>query len=328
MPSGRPARTSWARSTSRAPRKSAGIAAVSCAPSRRRRSRRWCAQAPPCPRRRLPSSAHRRRRRLFRTAPTGGTPARGRRRSGRWLNWARRNAQSPGPIPHAGPRYRPPARRRPAARPPIARHRRRSPQTPARERTLPLSGPLLEAICLALGHPLLEIVDRCSSAQERLVVQQLLMQRDVGLDALDDHLRQGDAHAGNRLLPRIPVRDDLADQRVVIRWNEIVVIDVGIDPNPRPARRVIGRDSPRRRHESVGVLGVDAAFDRVSVAHNVALSKSESLPRRDANLLLHNIDAGDHLRYRVLHLHPRIHLDEKKLVVLVEKLERTRTTVV
>ena len=88
-----------------------------------------------------------------------------------------------------------------------------------------------------------------------------------------------------------------------------------------------GRITVRRRHEGIGILGIDAAFDRMSVPHDVALSESEALSRRDADLLLHDVDAGDHLGDRVLDLHAGVHLDEEELVVLVQELEGSRTAV-
>ncbi len=42
----------------------------------------------------------------------------------------------------------------------------------------------------------------------------------------------------------------------------------------------------------------------------------------DAELLHHDVDAGDRLGDRVLHLQPRVHLDEIELAVLVEELDR------
>ena len=56
--------------------------------------------------------------------------------------------------------------------------------------------------------------------------------------------------------------------------------------------------------------------------------KRELLARGDADLLLHDVDAGDHLGHRVLDLHARVHLDEVELVVLVQELERARAAVV
>src|SRR5690349_2950544 len=43
-----------------------------------------------------------------------------------------------------------------------------------------------------LGELLLEVVDRGAAAHEPQVVQQLQMQRDVGLDAFDRHFRERD----------------------------------------------------------------------------------------------------------------------------------------
>ena len=95
-----------------------------------------------------------------------------------------------------------------------------------------------------------------------------------------------------------------------------------IDADAGPARRVIRGDAPRRRHERVRILGVDPAFDRVAAAHDVALPERELLAGRDADLLLHDVDAGDHLGHRMLDLDARVHLDEEELVVLVQELER------
>ena len=50
--------------------------------------------------------------------------------------------------------------------------------------------------------------------------------------------------------------------------------------------------------------------------------KRSFVPGGDADLLLHDVDAGDELGHRVLDLHARVHLDEVELVVLVQELER------
>ena len=133
---------------------------------------------------------------------------------------------------------------------------------------------------LALGEPLLEIVDRRAAAQERVVEQELLVQRDVRLDAAHHHLGQRDAHPRDRLLARVAVRDDLADHRVVVRRHEVVGVRVRVDADARAARRVPRRDAARRRHERPRVLGVDAAFDRVAALDDVALAEAQLLARR------------------------------------------------
>ena len=45
-------------------------------------------------------------------------------------------------------------------------------------------------------------------------------------------------------------------------------------------------------------------------------------PAAIADLLLHDVDAGDQFGHRVLDLDARVHLDEVELAVLVQELER------
>ena len=54
---------------------------------------------------------------------------------------------------------------------------------------------------------------------------------------------------------------------------------------------------------------------------------SELLAGGDANLFLHDIDAGDQFRHRMLDLHARVHFDEIELVVLVQEFERARAEI-
>ena len=79
-----------------------------------------------------------------------------------------------------------------------------------------------------------------------------------------------------------------------------------------------------RPGEGTNVYG-SSALMRHSIAwpatHDVALAEAQLLARGDADLLLHDVDAGDHLGDRVLDLHARVHLDEEELVVLVQELE-------
>src|SRR5258706_1599349 len=107
-----------------------------------------------------------------------------------------------------------------------------------------------------------------------------------------------------------------------MRRYEVILIDVRIDTDARPARRMVGGDAARRGHERLGIFGVDAAFDRVTPAHDVALPERELLARRDAKLLLHQVDTRDQLGDRMLDLDARVHLDEVELAFLEEKLER------
>ena len=71
-----------------------------------------------------------------------------------------------------------------------------------------------------------------------------------------------------------------------------------------------------------GILGVDAALDRVAGELDVFLAQRKLLAGRDQELLAHEIDAGDQLGHRMLDLDARVHLDEIEAAVLVEELER------
>ena len=48
----------------------------------------------------------------------------------------------------------------------------------------------------------------------------------------------------------------------------------------------------------------------------------------DLDLLIHEIEAGDHLGHRMLDLDAGIHLDEIEFAVLVEKLDRADALVI
>ena len=84
---------------------------------------------------------------------------------------------------------------------------------------------------------------------------------------------------------------------------------------------------PGDGRELVGILGVDAALDGMAAHLDVALRKGQLLAGGDADLHLHDVDAGHPLGDRVLHLHPGVHLDEEELAVLVQELERAGAAV-
>ncbi len=74
-----------------------------------------------------------------------------------------------------------------------------------------------------------------------------------------------------------------------------------------------GKVTARRR------LGVHARLDRVSVEADLA--DVERVTRRDPQLLLDEVDTGDHLGHGVLDLQARVHLDEEGLVEPVSRDE-------
>src|SRR5665647_2380212 len=164
-------------------------------------------------------------------------------------------------------------------------------------------------------------MDAGAALDKTLIEQQLLVQRDIGLDTLHRHLRQRDAHAAQGLIARRAVGDDLADEGIVIGRHEIAVIDMRIDANAGPARWMIGSDAARRRRKLERVLCVDAALYGMPSQHHVALAQAQFLAGCDADLLLHQVQTGDHLRDRVFYLDTRIHFDEIELSALIQELE-------
>src|SRR3546814_10159888 len=74
-----------------------------------------------------------------------------------------------------------------------------------------------QRLVLALGQLLFQVVDVLSALAEAAVGEDALLQRDVGLDAVDDHFAQRHAHAADGLFAVGAVDDQLADPRVVVR---------------------------------------------------------------------------------------------------------------
>ena len=71
------------------------------------------------------------------------------------------------------------------------------------------------------------------------------------------------------------------------------------------------------------MLGVDAAFNRRAEESDVVLRDGKRRTRRNLDLLIDDVNSGDHLGDRMLDLHPRVHLDEEELPVLVQELDRS-----
>ena len=80
-------------------------------------------------------------------------------------------------------------------------------------------------------------------------------------------------------------------------------------------------DQARARARRCRVLGVDAALDGVALEHDLVLGEAERRAGGDADLLAHQVDAGDRLGDRMLDLQAGVHLDEEELAVLVQELD-------
>ena len=107
-----------------------------------------------------------------------------------------------------------------------------------------------------------------------------LVQRDRGLDSLDDEAIESALHADDRFGTVAAMRDQLGDQRIVIGRNDGVGVGGGVDANSRTAGNAEGGDAPGRRNERVGIFGVDAALDGVAAEFDTGRRRRSVFRRR------------------------------------------------
>ena len=73
------------------------------------------------------------------------------------------------------------------------------------------------------------------------------------------------------------------------------------------------------------ILGIDAALDGGTAPGDIALGEGQRLARGDAELQMHQVQTGDQFGDRVLHLQPRVHLEEVEVAVRIhQELGRAR----
>src|ERR1035441_10354074 len=177
------------------------------------------------------------------------------------------------------------------------------------------------------AQPTFEIMNIEAAALKGRMREDLLVQCGVGLDPLDDQLGKRVTHARDRGVARITVRDELTNQRVIVRRDAVARIDVAVDANAGAAGRMPELDRSGRGHERARILGVDAAFDGVAAELHIGLRVGQLLAGRDRELRLDQIDTGNQFGHRMFDLNPRIHLNEIELAILVQELERARTAI-
>ena len=81
----------------------------------------------------------------------------------------------------------------------------------------------------------------------------------------------------------------------------------------RRGRREVHQLAHRRREAGVGILGVHARLDGVPRVGDLLLPQRQGLAGRDPELPLDQIEPGDLLGHRVLHLQTRVHLHEVEM---------------
>ena len=144
------------------------------------------------------------------------------------------------------------------------------------------------------------------------------MERQHGGHAVDDELGQRPACAGQGLRAVLAGDDELGQHRVERSADDVAGLDAGVQPHARTGRRAEVDHDARCGHEvAAGVLAVDPELDRVARRRGVDVA--ERFTAGDAELLADQVDAGDLLGDRVLHLQPGVDLEEGDDAVLADE---------
>ena len=150
-----------------------------------------------------------------------------------------------------------------------------------------------------------------------------------------DGLLQRLAPGGRRGCSRLgPLDDQLGEHRIVVGRDHRAGLDAGVDADA-------GRSAARTRRCGRSTAGSrcagSSAQRRTSTAWPVmriaSCAERQLLARRDAQLPLHQVEAGDQLGDGMLHLQARVHLEEvagrlgRQRAALDQELDRARALV-
>src|SRR5690606_30522006 len=107
---------------------------------------------------------------------------------------------------------------------------------------------------------------------------------------------------GDSLFPRVAIRNQFGNHGIIIRRHCISGEYMRIEPNAWPARRMPVRDLARAGHELEWVFSVDAALNRVTPHVHITLTQVELVASCNLDLLLHEVNTGDHFGHGMLDL--------------------------
>jgi hypothetical protein len=94
-------------------------------------------------------------------------------------------------------------------------------------------------VCALREKLAFEVVDVERPLSECGIIDQTLLEADVGVDTLYDHFPKRAAHTLNRLITILTISDDFGDHRIVVRWHLVVIEDMGVNANSRATGLVI-----------------------------------------------------------------------------------------
>jgi hypothetical protein len=183
---------------------------------------------------------------------------------------------------------------------------------------------------VALGMPADQVGRRVDerrggrAPREFRVDQHVLEERDVRLHAADAEFAEAAVHALDGLVEGRGEGGDLDEQRIVVgRDHRAAVSGAAVQPDAEAGGRAVVGDPSEVRNELVlRILGRHAALHREPAGVDLLLRRDPD--RRvvhrqalgDQDLRPDEVDAGHHLRDRVLDLDARIDLDEVELLLV------------
>ena len=157
---------------------------------------------------------------------------------------------------------------------------------------------------------------------EPRLVHHRRQERDVVAQALDVEVLQRPAHAGDGPGPSRRPGTELGDHRVVVHRDLVAFAHPGVVAHgvavvrALPGRIVAGQPADGRQELAIGVLRIDAAFHRPAVDGQVFLLERQGLAGGGTQHLFDQVQAGDQLGDRVLHLQAGVHFQEVEALVL------------
>ena len=175
-----------------------------------------------------------------------------------------------------------------------------------------------------VGEFFLDIA-RCDLAGlKAFLVQHRRQERRVVLDALHFQTLKR-LHVGCDCgVAILAVGDQLRDHRIVEHRDFVALADAGVDTDSSLGKLALGREThplettDGRQEATIRVLGIDAGLKRPAIDPHILLLDRKLLAGGDAQHLLDQVVAGDHLGHRVLNLQARVHLEEVEITLSVD----------
>src|SRR5215212_2367995 len=181
---------------------------------------------------------------------------------------------------------------------------------------------------LAFELPICQEPRGDAASSELLVLEHSEVQRKGRLHARDGELVEGPKTAAYGGVAVTGMHDELRQEGVLVRGYPVAGVEVRIDPDARPAWRIIDLDKPGLGQEvAAGVLGNDPELYRVPAGREGILRNLQTLARDHLQLFGNDVDAGDHLRHGMFDLEAGVHLDKVKFSVRVDELNGPGTLV-